>query len=354
MTAFVSLSKAMFKGFVRDRMTVFFTILFPLFFIVIFGLLFSGTQAGKQKVIEVGPVPVLDQLPAAAKDSLSQVLDLQQSDSLDAALDSVRKGDVAAAVQQQGNQLVLHYSNADQVASATVQGVFTSFLDQANIAASGVPPTFSLSTAQVEDESLKTIQYIAPQMIAYGVSVGATFGAAMTLITWREKRVLRRLRLAPVSTATVVGSRIAVSLAVAVLQFAIFVGFSMLPFLGLQLHGSWWMAIPLVLAGTLSFLSIGLLVGSIAKTAEGGSGLANLITLPMAFLSGAFFPTDVSPHWLQVVAKFLPMGYLIDGMKNVMVRGEGPGSVVVPILVLLGFAVVVTALSTRLFRWDTA
>ena len=60
-----------------------------------------------------------------------------------------------------------------------------------------------------------------------------------------------------------------------------------------------------------------------AKTAEGGSGLANLITLPMAFLSGAFIPLKSAPAWLVTVSKFLPMGYLVEGMKDVMVRGEG-------------------------------
>jgi ABC-2 type transport system permease protein len=324
-----------------------------MFFIIIFGLVFAGNTSVKQKVIEVGDVRVIDSLPAAARSGLEQVLALQKSSSLVDALAAVRKGDAAAAVEQQGDKIVLHYSNADAVSSATVQGIFSSFVDQANLSASGVPPKFALSSAAVEDQSLKGIQYIAPQMIAYGVSVGATFGAAMTLITWREKKVLRRLRLAPVSTATVVGSRVAVSLGVAVLQLIIFVGFSMLPFLGLQLRGAWYMSVPLVLAGTLAFLSIGLFVGAVSKTAEGGSGLANLITLPMAFLSGAFIPVEAAPSWLATVAKFMPLGYLVTGMKDVMVRGQGPGSAVVPILVLVAFAAVVTLLATRLFRWDS-
>ena len=136
---------------------------------------------------------------------------------------------------------MLHYSSADQVDAATVQGIFTAFVNQANIAASGLPPTYTLQTQQVEDESLKPIQFIAPGMIAYGIAVGAVFGAALTLITWREKKLLRRLRLAPVSTATVVGSRVVVSLAVALVQLVLFVGVSVLPFLGLQLPapGTW-------------------------------------------------------------------------------------------------------------------
>ena len=349
-----SLSVAMFKGFVRDRTSLFFTILFPLFFIIIFGLVFRSGGATKESVIEVGNVPVVDELPADARSALDQTITLTKSASLDDALEQVRKGDVAAAIEQQGDRLVLHFSNADQVASATVQGIFGAFVDQANISATGVPPKYQLQAAGVEDQSLKAIQYIAPQMIAYGVSVGATFGAALTLITWREKKVLRRLRLAPISTASVVAARVGVSLVVALVQLLIFVLFSMLPFMGLKLHGSWWMSVPLVLCGTLAFLSIGLLVGAIAKTSEGGAALANLITLPMAFLSGAFIPVEQAPGWLQAVAKVLPLGYLVDGLKSVMVRGEGPASALVPLAVLVGFAAVLTAIATRLFKWDTA
>ncbi len=175
---------------------------------------------------------------AQSRTNLDDVLDLEKSASLDDALTAVRKSDSATAFEQRGDELVLHYWNSDQVA-ATVRGTLNSLVTQANLTATGRPPKFRLTDLQVEDQSLKSIQYIAPQMNAYGVSVGAVFGAAMTLISWREKKVLRRLRLAPVSTATVVGSRVAVSLGVAVIQLITFVGFSMLPSLGLQLRGAW-------------------------------------------------------------------------------------------------------------------
>lgn len=352
--AFRSLSAAMFKGFYRDRLSVGFSVLFPLFFILIFGTVFGGSAPSATKVVQVGSVPLLDQLPADARQQLSQALEITTSDSLADAVEQVRKGDVAAVVQQDGTTLTVQYSSADQVTAATVQGIFDSFVNAANIAATGAPPTYTLQTDQVEDQSLKAIQFIAPGMIAYGIAIGAVFGAAMTLITWREKKLLRRLRLAPVSTGSVVASRVVVSIAVALVQLVLFVAVSMLPFLGLQLNGAWYMAIPLTIAGTLAFLAIGLFVGAVAKTVEGGSGLANLITLPMAFVSGAFIPADSGPEWMTVVAKFLPLTYLVEGLKNVLVRGEGPQSVLIPILVMLGFAVVVTVLATRFFRWDAA
>ncbi|WP_240757373.1 ABC transporter permease [Nakamurella flava] len=352
--AFRSLSAAMFKGFYRDRLSVGFSVLFPLFFILIFGTVLSGGAPSATKVVQVGAVPLIDQLPAQARQELGQALEITSADSLADAVEQVRKGEVAAVVQQDGDTLSVQYSSADQVTAATVRGIFDAFVNAANIAATGAPPTYTLQTSQVEDESLQAIQFIAPGMIGYGIAIGAVFGAAMTLITWREKKLLRRLRLAPVSTVSVVASRVVVSIVVALVQLVLFVGVSMLPFLGLRLSGAWYMAVPLTIAGTLAFLAIGLFVGSVAKTVEGGSGLANLITLPMAFVSGAFIPADSGPEWMTVVAKFLPLSYLVDGLKDVLVRGEGPAAAVVPIVVMLGFAVAVTLVATRFFRWDTA
>ena len=202
MKSFRALALAMVKGFYRDKMTVFFTVFFPLFFIVIFGLVFGDAGQSKEKLIPIGSIAFVDQLPAPARVAFDDVFELQPAQDRESAIESVRKGDVAGAIEQQGDQLVVHLARADQVAAATVQGVLSSFVDNTNVALSGTPPKFTLDVQQVEDQSLKGIQYVAPGMISYGITVGATFGAAMTLISWRQKKLLRRLRLAPVSTAT--------------------------------------------------------------------------------------------------------------------------------------------------------
>ena len=208
-------------------------------------------------------------------------------------------------LQQQGDTLLLHYSSADPVDAGDRAGHLQRVRrpgQHRGVRACRRPTRCRPSRSRTS--RCKPIQYIAPGMIAYGIAVGAVFGAALTLITWREKKLLRRLRLAPVSTATVVGSRVTVSLAVALgAAGAVRRRSRCCRSSGLQLNGAWYMAVPLVIAGTLAFLAIGLLVGSIAKTAEGGSGLANLITLPMAFLSGAFIPLEAAPAWLVTVVE---------------------------------------------------
>src|SRR5690606_5110146 len=119
--------------------------------------------------------------------------------------------------------------------------------------------------------------------------MSAAFGASLNLVLWRKNQVLRRLRLSPVHPASIVGARVLVSLAIAMLQGAVFIGVAMTPPFGLQLPSTWWLLVPLLVAGTLSFMSVGLLVGALVRTEEAASGAVNLIVLPMAFLSGVFF-----------------------------------------------------------------
>jgi ABC-2 type transport system permease protein len=249
--------------------------------------------------------------------------------------------------------VVLRYSIADQVTAGVVQAVFASIVQQANQAASGRPPAYQLTAAQVEDKSLQPIQYIAPGLLGWAIASGATFGAAITLVNWRENKLLRRLRLSPVSTGSVVTARIGVSLAVALVQLAAFLAIATTPFFGLKLTASWWMAIPVVLVGTLAFMSIGLLAGAIAKTQQAATAIANLVILPMAFLGGAFIPLDYAPAWIRQVSYVMPLRYLVTGMQNVMARGEGPASALPAIAVMLAITAVLTLIAVRVFRWDT-
>ncbi len=133
---------------------------------------------------------------------------------------------------------------------------------------------------------------------------------------------------------------------------AIFLGLGVALF-GLRLTGAWPAAIPLLVVGTLCFMAIGLLAGAVAKTTEGAVNIANFIVLPMAFLSGSFFPLEGAPGWLQGFSLLLPLRHLNDGMTDVMVRGDDWTAALVPMGILAAFAVAVTLLAARLFRWET-
>ncbi|MEU9017235.1 ABC transporter permease [Actinomadura sp. NPDC048394] len=352
--SFKSLSRAMFLGFRRDRGALFFTVLFPLMFLVIFGGVFGHQSTSKVKVLEIGRVPILDQAMAHGGDELGDTMKLSKSSDKHDALHKVTKGDADAAVEQVGNQLVVHYSAADQVKSGTVQGLMNSIVQGANQAATGKPPAYHVTSQQVEDDSLKAIQFFTPSLLGWALASAGVFGASQTLVTWRTKGILRRLQLSPAPIPTVFAARVAVSLAVALVQFALFVAVAQLPFFGLKLGHYWWMAVPMVLSGVLAFLAIGMVIGAWAKTQETAQAVTQLVVLPMAFLGGSFFPLDASPTWMRTLAYIFPLRYLNTGMLNVMGRGLGPMSALPQMGILLGFAVVGGLVAMRLFRWDSA
>ena len=354
---FTALSLAILKGFVRDKTSVFFAVIFPLMFLVLFGGLFSDQDQSKVELIQVGDVAFVDGMPDDAREAFDETFEVKESDDLDAAIAEVRKGDADVALEQQGDQLVAHYTQTEQVKAAITQGALRAFVDGANVAQlsaeSGQPPTFTLETERVEDDSLTTIQFVTPGLLGWAVAMSAAFGAAATLQGWRQTKLLRRLQLAPVSTRTVVGARVSVTVAIALVQLAIFIGLGAAAF-GLTLTGSWWMSIPLLVVGTLCFMALGLLAGAVTTTVEGAVNAANFVVLPMAFLSGSFFPLDATPGWLQAISNALPLKHLNEAMMDVMVRGEGPTSALVPMGILAAFAIVVTLVAARLFRWETS
>ncbi|MFD7416474.1 ABC transporter permease [Kitasatospora purpeofusca] len=352
-SAFASLSRVMIVSFVRDRSALFFVLLFPLMFLMLFGTLLKGASSPHAKVEQVGAVRVLDSVQGEARAGLEQVLTISKGDDEAAALEKVRKGDLDAMIKEgPDGKVVVRYSAADQVRSGSVQGIVNSVVQQANQAATGKPPAFVMESSQVEDGSLKPIQFLTPGLLGWAVATGAVFGAALTLVGWRQKKVLRRLRLAPVSAGSVIASRVAVSVLTALVQTAVFLVVATTPFFGLKLTGDWWLIVPLVVCATVAFMSIGLLAGSIAKTEEAANGISQIIVLPMSFLSGSFFPTDGMPGWLEAISQALPLRHLVTASQSVLSRGGGVMDALPTMGGLLLFAAVMTGISWKLFRWE--
>jgi ABC-2 type transport system permease protein len=293
----------MFLGFIRDRTALIFSILLPVLFLVFFGSIYKNSSAPKISLIEVGQVRLLSQA-RHADPRVARVLAVRDARSLTVALDAVRTGNDDAAVLQRGGHIIVRYSIADQTKAGLVNSVLASIVQAANQAASGERPRFTLSASQVEDKSLKPIQYVTPGLLGWALASGATFGAAITLVSWRQNKLLRRLRLAPIGTGSIVAARIGIALAIGLIQLAVFLA------------------------------------------------IANLIILPMAFVGGAFIPLDFAPDWVRQASYAMPLRYLVTAMQDVMARGEGPSAALPAIGILLGFTLVAGLAAIRLFRWD--
>jgi ABC-2 type transport system permease protein len=338
----------MVKIFYRDKATLFFTFIFPLMFLVIFGLLFRDAGASKTEIAVVGEGPVITGLGQTG------ALELTHFKTVDEAVQKVKDGDLPAMVAEDGDKVTYRFAQSDQTQASVVSGIVQGVVSHMNQQATGEPERYTIDASNVEDSSLKPIQYITPGIMSWGVAVTAVFGAALTLVSWRKKQVLRRIRLAPVGASTVLTARVVVTVGVAIVQALVFIGVGLLPLFGLQLTGTWWMAIPVFLLGILAFFAIGMLVGAFCKTEEAATAAANIVVLPMAFLSGTFFPIDQAPPWLRSVSQIFPLRHMNDGMMDFLVRGQGANALVLPCVVLSGFVLVVGFIAAKVFQWEDA
>lgn len=343
-----ALVREAFKAMLRDKMALFFTFGLPLGFLLIFGLLFNSSSS-TPTVLVVGQGQLVRVIESP---EMKNALKVERATDLEAARKRVQNAEVAAVISQDGDTLRVDYAGSETQTSGQVLGIVDGVVSQANLRAAGVTtPQFRMDARTVEDTSLGYIEFFVPGLLGYGISVGAVFGLAIALVQWRRSGLLRRLQLTPVATRDIALARVIVHVALAIAQTVAFFALGKLAF-DLKLTGAWYMALPLVVCGTIAFLAIAFAVAAFAKTQEAASGIANAITLPMGFLGGAFFPLDQAPGWVQAISKVLPLTYLTDGLKDVMVRGQGPGAALVPMAVLLAFALVVGAFAIRVFRWE--
>lgn len=205
---------------------------------------------------------------------------------------------------------------------------------------------------QTVNGSTPYIDYIAPGVLVWGVGNAALFGVAFTLMNWRRDDILRLVWRTPVRLTAVLGSRYALALGVGLAQSVIFLGIAELPFFGLRIAGTWPWALPVLCLGIAAFLAIGTVVGSRANTPEAVAAIANCIMVPMAFLSGSFYPSDLMPAWLQDFAKILPLHYLDSGVGGAVSHHGGISQPAVACAALAGFTLVFGLLAAKTFRWS--
>ncbi len=141
------------------------------------------------------------------------------------------------------------------------------------------------------------------------------FSVVFSLIQYRQQGVLRRLSATPIRPHNFLIGQVFTRLIVSVVQVVILLGVGVLIFDVTVAGNVGYLFILAVLGGAL-FLAIGFVISGFAKNEEVGAPLANIIALPMMFLSGVFFPTDTLPGVLEDIVQYLPLTFLAVAMRG--------------------------------------
>ena len=175
--------------------------------------------------------------------------------------------------------------------------------------------------------------------------------AAIPLVADREKLILKRLAATPLRRWQLVGSNVVMRLLLAAVQVVIIVGVGTVLF-GVETAGNLLLTAFFVVLGALAFLALGYVIASFTKTEEAANGVTQVVQFPMMFLSGIFFQIDQMPAYLQAIARLIPLTYLADALRQVMVGGAPFAPLPVDALVLGGWLVVCFGIAARFFKWQ--
>jgi ABC-type multidrug transport system permease subunit len=215
------------------------------------------------------------------------------------------------------------------------------------------PLIFFFTFATVLRGKTNSMAFVVTMSVTLGVLGSGFFGAGIRAIQERELGILRRYKVTPITpTPLLVGSMVT--------GWAIFIPYIVI--LLLMAHYLYQMPLPqhffqllvFISLGLIAFRSLGLVIASVANTMQEGTILVQLFYFPMLLLSGATFPAEEFPRIMQIIHNFVPATYLVKGMQNIMLHGQGLNekenllAVVVMVLTILGGGLI----SMKLFRWE--
>jgi ABC-2 type transport system permease protein len=370
MNAYRKLTIAGVRAFFRDRTALFFSFFFPVFFMFLFGSLFGDRKgSNSQPKFPIGVV-LEDSSPAVAwVPSVFHKVSVLATyiGTLDAEKEALRKGERRAVIvfpkdfsekMQAGatTDVKILFDPAQQQASQITLSIVKQVLDGMEKRMSNRTPLLEakeepVTSGKAEGESnLRQIDYMIPGILAMTIMQLGIF-TAIPIVNMREKGILKRLGATPLPRKTLIGSQITMRLIIAVFQTLVLLA------LGIGLYkfhvvGSWLGLLGLVLLGSLTFISIGAVLASIAKTQEGVMPLVQLTNLPMLFLSGMLFPVELMPAYLKPLINVIPATHLAEAMRAAVLATPSPHAIAVNLGVMAAWFVGCLLIATRIFRWE--
>lgn len=294
-------------------------------------------------------------------------------------LENLEKGEIELELRQQPNNL--NGLVAQQAVMAVARRIGSTVeIASASLAAaeevSGSPLSgeergayFDASLKQAQTllaeapSRLVTAKGATPDQIEYDPRANSSAGQ---LITWvfiplfglsemfaieRQRGTLRRILVTPTRKATYLVSTIFGQVITALFQMSLLIGFGIL-----VMKLNWGQNLPgllvMMLAGALAAAAFGTMLGTMVRSSNQANGLSIMLGMVMALLGGCWYPLELFPQAVQTAVKVLPTTWAMQGLLDLVLRGQGLIDILPEAGVLLGFAAVFFVIGIWRFRYE--
>jgi ABC-2 type transport system permease protein len=196
----------------------------------------------------------------------------------------------------------------------------------------------------------RTIDAAVPALTAVIITMAGLMSNTMTMATYREKGILRRLRTTPVSSLTVLAAQVIVMFTMTCLGMLLLIAAGKLVY-QVRFEGNAFSLLGGFVLSSLSFFGIGFILAGIMPTVRTAWVASMVLVYPMLFLSGAFFSVQLLPPAVQKISAFIPLTYVVNLLGGLW-TGQPWGDHLLDVGVLAGMLVLGVFFSRKLFRWE--
>jgi ABC-2 type transport system permease protein len=350
--------------FFRDRLALFFGILFPLIFLFVFGGIFgksTNSVSFSVAVINDSSSKYAQQFVDQGKSKGFLKIDNTVS-NLSAAEQKMARGQLDAAIVIPSNfgqvkgvlpsgQLKVYYTANDAQSGQTLISVIQSEFQVVNQAFVHTPTPFSVTGTQLTKKSLTQFDYTFSGLLGFSIVGLGIFGPINVFPELKKQGILRRFHTTPLRVwqyflSTMVSQAIIGLVSLGIMFIAAITIFH------LKVVGNYLEIALFLVFSIVMILGIGLAIGGWAKNERQAAPLSNIVVFPMLFLSGTFFPRYAMPEVLQKITNYLPLTPVIDGARLLTTEGQHLTQIGSQLGLMAIWTLVIYVIAFRVFRWE--
>lgn len=325
--------KANLKQWSRSKGTVFWTILFPVLLILIFGSMFSGSDdtsytlciqdlddsSHSQSFLNIlHNVSLLDITEVSSTENLTTYM---QDNDISTALE-IPKGFGSTIDQSFVNHdltaaMTFYFDPSQQTTTSIVQTILSNILQEYNLAVTGGRTVITLTDEATVSDEFDFIDFFIPGMIGFTIMSSCIYGSIERNTKYRKDGILRKMLTMPVSRTDWILAKMLFMLFLSFLSMSVILAFGYF-FWGLNIHLTIF-AFIIIISTSFMFSGMGMIIGRFVKDEETADMAGGAITFPMMFLAGTFFPLEQMPVYLQNIAQLLPLYYVNEALRNTMI-----------------------------------
>ncbi len=353
------------RRFFRDRLAQFFSILFPLIFLFVFGSLTkgNGNVSFSIALINQSKTPFATQLTHNIESSKTFKVNTSLT-TLSAAENKMHQNQLDGIIVLPSNfgamqlgqsypsgQAKVLYDETNSGTGQTLTSLLQATFAKINTKFVNVKEPLAVNGQVLNTKRLTSFDYTFSGLLGFSIIGLGIFGPVNVFPELKKQGILRRLHTTPLKTwqyfmATMFSQAVTGIISIAVM-FAVAIGF-----FHLKVDGNYLEIALFTIYSIFMILGLGLAIGGWAKNERQAAPLSNIIVFPMLFLSGTFFPRYLMPHWLQTTTNYLPLTPVIDGLRLLTTEGKSLLDIGPQLGLIAVWFVLIYVIAFRVFKWE--